>query len=741
MMLENFGRRRAIVAWQLLFILLSTTWLWAPLLNPGLSSKVSLISQYENPIQPYSWIFRTSDVLASLLLLVMAVRFLKYSGKRVVGWLLLAISVGFFLDPVVATTCHTSGNVCVEYVSVSFIVHAAATVITAAAIFGLSVHDAWARKKLVSVVFALSQVGYGILFVSQLADKAHFNSVSQYFYQTILVVWIAWFCRDNLAAGGFAPTKREQKLVKLSVAAWAFMNGILAIVVSLAHIRLLGRIEGLYFASDGAWLAQHGVVIGVIMLYLSRHLARGEMRARQIFLVITGIETIKYAVISPNGGLMLLYLITFCALFVLRDNFDRGNVVMSWSVRLKDLYFMVVALGVASFTLFLTLDRDSKITTVTRGSIDNFFDYVARSDTVAKSHLSSALLAHTISTFIVVSLGAILWVLFRPYKPSPTDGGDYSKVRQALVDYSDSSEDFFKLWPGDKEYYWQADRRGFIAYRRAGPVVFALANPVSGDQQELLQDFMSWAKTHRLRVCFMLVGKNSLRQYQGCGLEVLQIGASALINIERFLNDTSKDKWWRWQKNRAKKSGYLYEVSVPPHPVAFMRQVKKVSDAWLVKGGHQERGFALGYFNEDYLQQCSIHYIKDAQGNILAFTNQLPEFNHSKTVTVDLLRYLPGSNNAMPYLLYETIGSLAVPGNSREYFDLGFVPFARAKGPLLRIARSLSGSRFSSRGLEQFKNKFNPDWQPNYIAYDGDLADLALIAINLEKAMSVKPMA
>src|SRR5436305_11789866 len=41
-------------------------------------------------------------------------------------------------------------------------------------------------------------------------------------------------------------------------------------------------------------------IFGVIMLYLSRHLLRGEMRARQILLILVGAEVLKYAAVSPN---------------------------------------------------------------------------------------------------------------------------------------------------------------------------------------------------------------------------------------------------------------------------------------------------------------------------------------------------------------------------------------------------------------------------------------------------------
>lgn len=734
-MFERLTRQRSLVLWQLLFLILGTTWLWAPHLNDGLSYRTSLISQYETPFQPYAWLFRCSDFLAGVLLLVMALAFIREPAKKTVGWVLFVISLGLITDPLLTTTCHFDGNSCTEYLSLNFIAHAVETTITSSALFLLAVYDGWLRKKIVSVGFALFQVGYGVLFVSQLANHERFNTVSQFVYQTALVVWLAWFTRDFLIGSNFKTRGYELKLVKMLAAVWAFINGILAILISLAHIHLLGKIKGLYFAGDSAWLAQHGVIIGVVLLYISRHLARGEVRARQIFLAISGIEALKYSVITPNPALMLLYLVTFCLLFVLRDDFDRGIVPLTWRVRLKDLYFMISALLLAITAVLLTLDRDSRVSLVTGRAFDNFFDYVAGSDFAARSHLRSALLAHTISAFLVASIGAVLWILFRPYKNRPGSGRDYRRVESLLKDKSDSSEDFFKLWPQDKDYFWQHDGNGFVAYKIVGPVVFALADPVSAGKKELLEEFMAWAKGRRLTPCFLPVYSGSLKMYKQAGLETQQIGSSAVINISQFLKTTSNDKWWRWKRNRAEKSGYQFSIAVPPHSTDLMQKLKRVSDMWLTIDGRAERGFALGYFDEDYLSRCRIYCLRDQAGKVLAFTNQVSVFNKSQTLTVDLLRYVPDVDAAMPYLLYKTIESTVAEDLEYKFFDLGFVPFARAKGPLLAIARTLSAGRFSSRGLEQFKDKFEPDWQPNYMAYDGDLADLALIALNLEKAM------
>ena len=724
-----------MMLWQLLFLIAGTSWLWASHLNPGLSYRTSLISQYESPFQPYSWLFRLSDLLAGALLLLMAATFLKTRDKRTTGRFLLLLGIGLLLDPLLTTTCYDTGNACREYFSFNFLLHAIETVVTCAAFFIIAIYDSWLRKKLVSILFAVFQAAYGVLFISQLAHQDHFNTVSQYIYQTALIVWLAWFCRDSLVSGSFRTKTNEPRLVKTFTAAWAFINGILAIVISLAHIHVVGKIKGLYFTGDSAWLAQHGVIIGVAMLYLSRHLARGERRARQIFLFITGIETIKYSVISPNPGLMLFYMLTFVGLFIFRDDFDRGIVPLTWRVRLKDLYFMVGGLLLATLAALLALDSDSRASVITSRSIDNFFDYVARNDTAAHSHVNSALLAHSISAFIAAAAISVLWILFRPSKVARR-GRYYGLAEKILTRHSSSSEDFFKFWPRDKEYFWNQTQDGFVAYKIVGPIAFALADPVGRDKAALLKDFSQWCRGRRLKVCFLPVYENSKELYENYGLTNLQIGSSAIIDIKDFVENTAADKWWRWRINKAQKSGLEYRQSIPPHPRSLLWQLNKVSDTWLSQGGRSERGFALGHFDEGYLQKCTVHYLVNQKGEVMAFTNEVPLFRNSKIMTIDLLRHVP-ETGSMPYLLYKTLEWTNINKTNYQFFDLGFVPFARASGPLLAIARTFSAERFSAKGLEQFKNKFKPDWQPNYMAYEGDLADLAIIALNIERAMEI----
>jgi phosphatidylglycerol lysyltransferase len=703
--IRKLSQRKYLLLWQLSLLLTGTSWLWAPRLNSSLSYRTSLISQYEAPHQAFSWLFRSGDVLAGGLVMLISIFLLKIKAEKVYGWLLFAISVGLIFDPLFSTTCRMVGQACQEYFSFNFLIHAIETVATSILIFAAAVYDNYKRKKIVSLAFIIFQIAYGGLFLSQLADQDHFNTFSQYIYQTSLIVWLAWLGRELLAEKNFMASDLEGRTVRNLSAGWAYLNGILAIVVSLAHVNLLGRIKGLYFSGDNAWLAQHGIIVGVVMIYLARHLARGEARARQIFLLLSGIETLKYAVVSPHAGLMVFYFITFAALFVLRDDFNRGTIPLTWIIRIKDLAFLVSGLLISAFITLVLLDRDSRVSIITSQAADNFTDYVFKDTKFPHAHLNSVLLVHSASVFLAASLFAVLWVLFRPYKPWPRQAKDYAKAEQLLGKYSGSSEDFFKLWPTDKDYFWNSQKTGFIAYKVVNATAFVLADPIGPSPKKLLADFNDWCRERRLKICCLPVYPNALELYKSGGLEILQIGSSAVIDIQEFLTKTIKDKWWRWRINKAQRSGYTYGISTPPHSSRLMKEMQ---------------------------QKCTVHYLHDSRGRLAAFTNELPQFKKRDLLTVDLFRSDPASES-MAYLLYKVIEHAGQNGYAR--FDLGFVPFAKAKGPLLLIAKNISADKFSAKGLEQFKSKFNPKWEPNYLAYEGDIADLGLIALNIEKAM------
>jgi hypothetical protein len=86
--IRKLSQRKYLLLWQLSLLLTGTSWLWAPRLNSSLSYRTSLISQYEAPHQAFSWLFRSGDVLAGGLVMLISIFLLKIKAEKVYGWLL-----------------------------------------------------------------------------------------------------------------------------------------------------------------------------------------------------------------------------------------------------------------------------------------------------------------------------------------------------------------------------------------------------------------------------------------------------------------------------------------------------------------------------------------------------------------------------------------------------------------------------------------------------------------------------
>jgi phosphatidylglycerol lysyltransferase len=724
-------------------LICGSSWLLAPTLNTNLAVNTTMISQYKMPGQPFFWLFAVGDILAGLLIIYAA-----HGSKRPLRWLKLfgyVIGSLIIIDSLAPVNCTMQGTHCVEQVSITFVIHAIESVSLGLLVFGLSVWHGLIRKSLMSLAFALFQIAYGVLWLVTLGGQNNLGTLTQYIYQLLVLIWLAWWIGDWAAP---RPTgiKLEQattfRMVRVSIAAWAYLNGTLAILLGILHVKVWGFISNLYFFNGTAWLAQYSVVAGLAMLYLSRHLARGEYRARQLFLVLLFMELTKYSVVLPQPLLLAIYGLSFVVLFSLGSFYRRGSQPLIWQVRLQEASIVISGAALALAGVALLYFTDHRFAATVRRSFHGFYGYVVTNDRIPKHTLRSALLAHTFAALISGLLMLLLWSLFRParlYLRRTNTAQEQLEARELLLAASNSSEDYFKLCPADKSYFWNQKRNGFIAYKIAGPGVFALADPVaknSRTKQALVTDFSEYWQAHGRTCCFLVVASASLPLYTKAGFKSVHIGSNAVVDVEQFADVTVRNKWWRWQTNRGSKLGYNYHVAEPPHSVDFMVQLKRVSDLWLSRKGHREQGFALGYFNAVYLDQCRVHYLLNEADEVVAFANELPVFNSVPQATVDLIRFDPHATNSMPFLLARMIQKLAEEG-SYETFDLGFVPFAATKGPVLSIAKTLSAGRFSAKGLEQFKNKFDPEWQPNYLAYDGDLADLALLALQLENAMKL----
>jgi phosphatidylglycerol lysyltransferase len=175
---------------------------------------------------------------------------------------------------------------------------------------------------------------------------------------------------------------------------------------------------------------------------------------------------------------------------------------------------------------------------------------------------------------------------------------------------------------------------------------------------------------------------------------------------------------------------------VPP----LMPTLRAISDAWLAEKNSREKGFSLGRFDETYLAHHPIALIHFG-GQAVAFANLWTSPTLDE-LSVDLMRWSPGAPPGMMDFLFL---KLMLWGQETGYakFNLGMAPMSglenRTLAPLWSKAGALVyrfGEHFYNfRGLRQYKEKFDPDWEPRYIATPGGLA-LPRILANVASLIS-----
>lgn len=338
-------------------------------------------------------------------------------------------------------------------------------------------------------------------------------------------------------------------------------------------------------------------------------------------------------------------------------------------------------------------------------------------------------------TFIsIVAVTYIVLSFFQPLKSRFADHTlDRDRIREQIISQHDAtSEDFFKLWPHDKQYFFDSTGESGLAYHVYRGIAVILGGP-TGKQarfKQLLSEFQYVCYGNDWKPAILHCEDKHRDIFEELGYIMQMLGQEAILDLEEFNNKTVKNKYFRNVVNRFNKKGYSYQVLTPPHSSLIMNQLRNISDEWLSTGSRSERGFAMGYFTASYLNQCSVLVAKDEQGEIQAFLNLIPEKYDYVEATYDLLRYSKGSlGNVNDFLLISLIAYLSEQGYTR--LNLGLCPLAgidESEQKNSRIIDSVMGFAYANgdriysfSGLYRFKNKYGPKWSNRYLAYQGGI--------------------
>lgn len=166
---------------------------------------------------------------------------------------------------------------------------------------------------------------------------------------------------------------------------------------------------------------------------------------------------------------------------------------------------------------------------------------------------------------------------------------------------------------------------------------------------------------------------------------------------------------------------------VPPAGIAaILPQLKSVSDDWLRQKGAAEKRFSLGFFGDAYVSRYPVGVIERG-GVIQAFANLWPGGSKVE-LSMDLMRF---SDRAPKGVMEALLVHLMLWGKAEGYqcFSLGMAPLSGFEdSPVASLWQRVGAfvyehgeAMYGFHGLRAFKDKFHPDWEPRYLAYQGGL--------------------
>jgi phosphatidylglycerol lysyltransferase len=556
---------------------------------------------------------------------------------------------------------------------------------------------------------------------------------------------------DDISSVGRALWRRRWTAVKRDGPTWlvagvAFGDGLLEILrVLVVTIPDQWGILGLLPFGQHYWNRSLILIFGFALLYLSLNLFRRKRMAWWLavasapvmVLIHLGYGRAWYTIVTPV--VMLGLLLVFRNRFTVRSeprSIVRGLGIVAVSV------VVVLAYGTAGFWLLDVRDfgidfslSDSFVRTL------HVYTQTRNRDLIPHTHHAIWFLYSLRLAGLIVG-GFAAYNLFRPLAYwLRTIPQERQEAKNILERYGTSSQDFFKLW-GDKSYFFSEDRKSFIAYKVSANVAVALGDPV-GPKQELeaiTQAFVHYCFDNGWGAAFYRTLPELLPMYQRLGMQAVKIGEEAVVDLEHFCSQTARRKKYRWLKRKFEREGYFLTKHTPPHPQNLLDELEEVSEEWLSLPGRRERGFTLGSFDRDYLNETRLFVLRDAQKHPIAFVNEIPSFEEGEAA-LDLMRHrLEIPNATMDYLLIELLCSLKEEGF--RTFNLGLAPLAGVgdrpgatiEEQALRQLYKYRNPFFSYKGLRSYKAKFDPNWVERFLVYKGRLPGLAKVGLALKRA-------
>lgn len=484
---------------------------------------------------------------------------------------------------------------------------------------------------------------------------------------------------------------------------------------------------------------------GFFLLMLAANLLRRKRVAWWLTIAFLVISIISHMVKGLDYEESLLSLIPLILLLVLRPVFtaqsDRPSIIQGVQVLIGALLF-TLTYGTLGFWLLDThYSTPFSFMQAVGQTLAMFF--TADNGGLQPATRFGQYFADSIYIVGTVTLLYAVWMLFRPVIFRGTASETERQRAKAIVEqHGQSSLARFALLE-DKSYYFSPSGQSVIAYVPKGRGAVALGDPIgpASDRPEAILGFREFCIRNDWHPGFYQTLPDTLEQYQALGFRVLKIGEEAIVDLHQFTLEGKAGRNLRTAINKFTKQGYHVNYYAPPIADDLLAELKVISDDWLAQMEGAEKKFSLGWFDNDYLQDCEIAVVEDASNTPFAFANLVPEYRR-KEATIDLMRHRSNvERGVMDYLFASLMQRCKEQGY--DSFNLGLVILSGAGDdpaapPLEKGMHYLYehlNQFYNMQGLRAYKEKFHPYWESRYFVYL-HLADLPEVVVALVRADS-----
>jgi len=472
----------------------------------------------------------------------------------------------------------------------------------------------------------------------------------------------------------------------------------------LNRVLPLGLIELSHFA---------GSIVGAALLLLSQGLARRLDAAYVLTVVAMAIGIMASLMKGADYEEAIILGVILLVLWRARPAFDRRAALFDTRLSPGWIAALLAALAASTWLGFFAFKHIEY-------SNELWWQFELHAE-------ASRMLRATVGAGVTVLLFALARLIgYAPHEaPKPSDADmDAAAAIIATQTVTFPSLVFLR----DKAVLFNEDKSGFVMYGVQGRTWAALGDPVGPPQQmgALIRLFLEKCDDFGGVPVFYEISREHLDRYADVGLTFVKLGEEARVDLNAFTLEGSRGKKYRSAIHRLEREQATFRIVPIGQAAGVMDQLRAVSDDWLARRAGGEKGFSLGFFDPEYIARFPIAVVEQG-GRIVAFANLWTGAQRFELST-DLMRY---DDRAPKDVMDALFAHVMLWGKEMGYrwFAMGMAPLSGFEtSPVAPLWNRLASflyeygeNVYNFQGLRAFKEKFDPVWQPHYLAYPGGL--------------------